>query len=378
MPLIKHILALFLICLVYASYGKRIHFITLPAARTPHFRSSRPSIPRLVLRDNTCLQVALSDLGLDSSQVRDAMQHVSDRSWPIAGAVCRVHALQKSINQSILDSDFGKRLPQYLGFLEQDFRTIYEDEHLVVSDKPFYTYMDNDNRGPRWPGEITLMQHLSETHPEVFTKDRTVWWCHNLDYATSGILVTAKSREAAKAVSDCFEMRSASKLYAALVFGHPPWERQSWNAKIWPSKRKFKQRISKSGKSAITHATVAARGVLKLNNSHKGREASLLWLEPQTGRRHQLRLHCSHAGFSIVGDQTYSDDEQQSYRMFLHAAALKVHMEPKNLTFEAPFDWLEAFEPSEAVRSPEGWPHAAQALCSGCANLKGGVQVPLH
>ena len=52
---------------------------------------------------------------------------------------------------------------------------------------------------------------------------------------------------------------------------------------------------------------------------HRGKEASLLWLTPHTGPRHQLRLHMAHVGHPIVGDYTYAADKL-AYRMFVHAA----------------------------------------------------------
>ena len=84
----------------------------------------------------------------------------------------------------------------------------------------------------------------------------------------------------------------------------------------------------------MTDVTVGARGTLRLGSAHAGKPATLLWLEPRTGRRHQLRLHTAHHGHAIVGDLTYAGD-RSCYRTFLHAAALDlpvvlvdlVHME---------------------------------------------------
>ncbi|EOD35930.1 hypothetical protein EMIHUDRAFT_227033 [Emiliania huxleyi CCMP1516] len=117
--------------------------------------------------------------------------------------------------------------------------------------------------------------------------------CHNLDYATSGVVACAKSEGAA---------REARKLYAALVFGHPTWEERNISARIAVTARKFRQSVTKAswGKAravygmdeggagcshksttpaARTTATVAARGRLVLP-PHQGKEASLLWLTP--------------------------------------------------------------------------------------------------
>ena len=120
----------------------------------------------------------------------------------------------------------------------------------------------------------------------------------NLDFATSGVLIAAKSHLAAADVSRCFRDRLARTVYCALVFGHPSWEATQWDDRIMENGRRFKQRISGGGKAAQTDVVVGARGVLRVGQ-HAGREASLLWLFPHTGRRHQLRLHCSHHQHAI-------------------------------------------------------------------------------
>ena len=73
------------------------------------------------------------------------------------------------------------------------------------------------------------------------------------------------------------------------------------------SSRKFKQRVGKGGKAARTTAEVACRGVLALP-PHRGRLATLVWLKPHTGRRHQLRVTLAHLGHPILGDVAYAGD----------------------------------------------------------------------
>ena len=125
------------------------------------------------------------------------------------------------------------------------------------------------------------------------------------------------------------------------------------------------RRVAASGKSAETHAFVGARGTLRIQ-PHIGRDASLLWLAPKTGRRHQLRLHLSHVGHPIVGDATYASDKQ-CYRTFLHAAALRLPLQPPFEAAEsyaplAPRGWSDVFEPSSPLLSPPAWPDAGARL----------------
>jgi len=179
----------------------------------------------------------------------------------------------------------------------------------------------------------------------------------NLDFATSGVLIAAKSHVAAADVSRCFRDRLARKVYCALVFGHPSWEATQWDDRIMENGRRFKQRISGGGKAAQTDVVVGARGVLRVGQ-HAGREASLLWLFPHTGRRHQLRLHCSHHQHAIVGDATYAEDKLM-YRMFLHAAALELPLERSDPLRVAdplqPHGWSHVFESGGSIHLPDGW-----------------------
>ena len=171
------------------------------------------------------------------------------------------------------------------------------------------------------------------------------------------MLIAAKSHVAAADVSRCFRDRLARKVYCALVFGHPSWEATQWDDRIMENGRRFKQRISGGGKAAQTDVVVGARGVLRVGQ-HAGREASLLWLFPHTGRRHQLRLHCSHHQHAIVGDATYAEDKLM-YRMFLHAAALELPLERSDPLRVAdplqPHGWSHVFESGGSIRLPDGW-----------------------
>jgi hypothetical protein len=171
------------------------------------------------------------------------------------------------------------------------------------------------------------------------------------------VLIAAKSHLAAADVSRCFRDRLARKVYCALVFGHPSWEATQWDDRIMENGRRFKQRISGGGKAAQTDVVVGARGVLRVGQ-HAGREASLLWLFPHTGRRHQLRLHCSHHQHAIVGDATYAEDKLM-YRMFLHAAALELPLERSDPLRVAdplqPHGWSHVFESGGSIHLPDGW-----------------------
>lgn len=319
------------------------------------------------------LAQSLAKLGLSHVHAASVVQYA--QLMPSDGVAARCAQLHFGVSNGVITAEEANTLVhEQPEFLRCEYTVAYKDEHLVAVDKPWDALLSPDKRGPRWDGEVSLRDWLREAHPETMTEDGSgeVRLCHNLDFATSGVIVAAKSKVVANDVSRCFRERVARKLYCALVFGHPSWDACTWDARIQPSTRKFKQRISGGGKKAETEVFVGARGRLRVGE-HAGREASLLWLTPHTGRRHQLRLHCAHGGHPIVGDLTYADDRLM-YRMFLHAAALELPLESAAYQPDAPVrveaplvpaGWADVFELDDTVSSPEGWPGAAERLHRG-------------
>ncbi|KAL1507862.1 hypothetical protein AB1Y20_007470 [Prymnesium parvum] len=313
----------------------------------------------------------LATLGMASVEQARVLDYLQSSGFEPAGAEVRLQQLSRGVDRRFIDRSSACRLlseqPQ---LLRLGFATVYEDERLVCVDKPHDVMLRLS--GPE-DGEPSVHAWLCANHPSVVTAEGNTRICHNLDFATSGVLVCAKHAAAAREVGHLFESRRARKLYAALVFGHPEWETREINARIAVTKKKFRQSITKSkvGKESKTTAIVAARGKLLLA-PYAERSATLVWLMPSTGRRHQLRLHMAHIGHPIVGDFTYAND-MLAYRMFLHAAILELPLQSSQVATGsdstvrgvsplAPQGWAESFVPQEMVRSPQLWPDAASLL----------------
>lgn len=319
------------------------------------------------------LREALGRLGIGETETRQLVQYCVDEAISWDEASIRMGQLLHGVERDFVTRDAAVRLVQEQpAILRCEMVPVYEDEHLLLVEKPCDVRLRLPSDAPEKLSatEPSVHEWLRARHPAVVTSAGTTRVCHNLDFATSGVLACAKSEVAAREVSRLFAERGARKLYAALVFGHPEWDERNVSAKILVSARKFRQSVTKSaaGKSARTTATVAARGKLLLG-PHRGRDASLVWLTPHTGRRHQLRVHMAHIGYPIVGDFTYASDPLP-YRMFLHAAALELPViglgrdgsPVRALAPLSPHGWRHAFEPTEPVRSPAGWPDAARLL----------------
>jgi len=221
-------------------------------------------------------------------------------------------------------AEFVRRQPQ---FLRLEFGVPYEDASFVLISKPFDVRLDLGTSGERnFALEITAADFLAARGLG------TLRFCHQLDAATSGLLLAAKSRKAASAACGLFERRQARKQYLALVFGHVRTGAHAWiDAPIGAVRGDaFLQQplpTADGGKPAQTALRVLRHGRLALHGPHEGRDASLLLLEPRTGRRHQLRVHCQLIGHPIVGDLSYAGDGE-SYRLFLHAHRLRLEPMP--------------------------------------------------
>lgn len=138
---------------------------------------------------------------------------------------------------------------------------------------------------------------------------------HRLDMDTSGLLVVALDAEAQRDLSGQFERREVDKRYVAVVEGHVAAERGTLDApmRLDPDRRPYQVVDPVHGRPAVTDFRVLAYEC----------DRTRLELTPRTGRTHQLRVHCAHAGPGglgrpIVGDVLYGD-ATGAERLLLHA-----------------------------------------------------------
>jgi 23S rRNA pseudouridine1911/1915/1917 synthase len=193
------------------------------------------------------------------------------------------------------------------------FTVPYEDEHLLIVDKPAGLVV-HPARG-HWTG--TLAQALAgkaaggeEGRPGIV---------HRLDRDTSGLLVVARSEEAHRRLKDLISSRLVEREYLALVLGRPPARTGTIDAPIGRDRR---DRIRNS---TDTDTPREARTHFAIERALP--ETSLLRVRLETGRTHQIRVHLEAIGHPVAGDPEYGGAEGQGpdlglERQFLHAARL--------------------------------------------------------
>jgi 23S rRNA pseudouridine1911/1915/1917 synthase len=189
------------------------------------------------------------------------------------------------------------------------FRTAYEDEHLLVVDKPAGVVV-HPGSGHR---SGTLVDALSGTAAGGEDPERP-GIVHRLDRDTSGLLVVARTEEAHRRLQTLVRRRALERGYLALVRGRPRSRSGRIEAPIGRDRRD-PTRISLDTdrpKDAVTHFEI----------ERQLERHTVLRVRLETGRMHQIRVHLAAIGLPVVGDPVYGVPEPALARQFLHAATL--------------------------------------------------------
>ena len=198
---------------------------------------------------------------------------------------------------------------------------------LRYSAEYLFVFKQNDLHMDHPEEPVTLATQLNHCHAELADKKCSFGFrhVHQLDYATSGVLCVALSKKAAGAAGKLFEQRRTSKLYLALVAGHPSWDHLSCTAAVGEDSsdpRGF--RMAVEGQSGCSKPLTAHTDMYVIARGHlDGQNVAKLLMVPKSGRRHQLRVHSMASGHPIVGDVAYTGDARAT-RMMLHAWRLRL------------------------------------------------------
>lgn len=178
---------------------------------------------------------------------------------------------------------------------------IYEDSDIIVVNKPKGMVVHPANGNPDGTLVNAIMAICKDSLSGIGGEIRP-GIVHRIDKDTSGLLIVAKNDNAHVKMSEQIKNHEVKKTYIALVRGVFKENEATIDMPIGrsPSDRK-KMAVNKNGKNAITHIKV-----LKRFDKY-----TLLQVNIETGRTHQIRVHLSHIGYPIVGDYTYSNGKNE-------------------------------------------------------------------
>lgn len=193
----------------------------------------------------------------------------------------------------------------------QDAAVLYEDDFCLVVHKPAGMAVHPDGSGT----EVTL-DHLVAGHYAASGGGVAVRHIHRLDKDTTGPVLYAKNEYAQLVLDEDMRGKGISRLYAALVEGIVPPALTVIDAPVGRDRHHAaRRRVSPGGQSAVTRIT--GREVL--------RGGTVLQVQLETGRTHQIRVHLSHMGHPLIGDELYGGprwSRAERGRQALHGESL--------------------------------------------------------
>jgi tRNA pseudouridine32 synthase/23S rRNA pseudouridine746 synthase/23S rRNA pseudouridine1911/1915/1917 synthase len=243
---------------------------------------------------------------------------------------------------------------------------LYRDPLLLILNKPAGLPVHGGPRSLRGGSEATAAfaadDNLSKYLDALrFDRPDLPQLAHRLDRDTSGCLVLGRNTEALQRLGKLFAQNRVAKTYWAIVHGAPPQTTGRIDQPLLRYVRDggfgFRMLPDPTGQDAVTDYTIL------------GQQDGKSWLElrPQTGRTHQLRVHCAHLGCPILGDDKYGQPVP-GLPLHLHAASISVPLyypkPPVTATAPAPAHfapWCERARRDEALNAPPGKPNDTQS-----------------
>ncbi|NLZ49632.1 MAG: RluA family pseudouridine synthase [Clostridiales bacterium] len=212
---------------------------------------------------------------------------------------------------------------------EMDLDIVYEDEDILVINKPPFTVVHPTRSHPSGTLANGVLYHFRSKGENCIVR-----LVSRLDRDTSGLIIVAKNQYSHMFLAKEMEKNTLIKGYTAVVWGNLKESKGTINAPIYrPTEDSIKRVVDPRGQESITHYEV----VESLS------KADVVKLRLETGRTHQIRVHLSHLGNPIIGDTLYGNDEEILInRQALHASHLSFfHPRTKeliNLSSDLPED----------------------------------------
>jgi 23S rRNA pseudouridine1911/1915/1917 synthase len=183
------------------------------------------------------------------------------------------------------------------------FPVLFEDKHIIVIDKPAGISTSATD------GSVTIQQILTQFLRKISKGSARAFVVHRLDKEVSGALLFAKSHEVMNMIKD--NWKETEKHYYAVVEGIP--EKAEGTIESWLIEDKSQKMHSVAERGDAKFSITHYKTIKVLNN------CTFLDINPETGRKNQIRVHLSDIGCPIVGDHKYGASSEFKRRIRLHA-----------------------------------------------------------
>ena len=214
--------------------------------------------------------------------------------------------------EDIIIIDESYKIEQDINPVEMNLNIVYEDEDIMVIDKPSGLVVHPGNGNANNTLVNGLLYYTNELS-DIGGTER-VGIVHRLDKDTSGLMLVAKSNKAHEVLADDFKNKRVYREYYALLIGKFPSDTAHIDAPIGRSKTNFnKMEVTKDGKDARTNLRVLKRY----------KDYTLVSLVLETGRTHQIRVHTSYIGYPIFNDPVYVNKKSTEFGQFLHSKVIR-------------------------------------------------------
>lgn len=173
---------------------------------------------------------------------------------------------------------------------------IFEDNHIIVVEKPFGIPSQEDLTGDR-----DLLTMTKDYIKHTYNKPGNVYLglVHRLDRVTGGVMVFAKTSKAASRLSEEIRSQRMKKYYLAVVEGYLPSKSGVWEDFLYKNKKLNRVTVCSKEKKEAKYACLE----YEMLGERDGLSLVLVWL--RTGRSHQIRVQFSSRGFVLTGDKKY-------------------------------------------------------------------------
>ena len=206
--------------------------------------------------------------------------------------------------------------------MQYNVNVIYEDNHLLVVEKPINIPVQEDNSKDK-----DMLTILKDYLKVKYNKPGNVYLglVHRLDRPVGGVMVFAKTSKCASRLSDQIRLNKFNKIYNAVVEGTVKEEDKLTDYLLKDTKNNI-VRVDKNGKESVLYY----RKIKTIDN------LNLIEIKLETGRSHQIRVQMSHNGNPLFGDQKYNKNSKVGEQLALFAKKLEFYHPITNelLTFE--------------------------------------------